>query len=110
MSCAPYVDLSIGMNWHSAAWFGGQYRYGVYFRNMEICLCLRPIGLVRLCLQAQACAAGIIGMGRVGGSCVRCNISESWPVDDLERVIRGVIEVFVLKTGNSTREQSGSYR
>jgi conserved repeat domain len=93
---APYVDLSIGMNWHSGSLVpGGQYRYGVYFRNDGNMSVPGPIE-VSTTLPAGTSFAGWDhwDWAGVGGPVLDGN-TVTWPVDDLEPGYSGVIEVFV---------------
>ncbi len=93
---APYVDLSIGMNWHSGSLVpGGQYRYGIYFRNDGNMSVPGPIE-VSTTLPAGTSFGGwdhwewaSVGVPAIDGNTV------TWPVDALEPGFSGTIEVFV---------------
>jgi uncharacterized repeat protein (TIGR01451 family) len=93
---APYVDLSVNLNWHSGSLVpGGQYRYGIYFRNDGNMSVPGPIE-VSTTLPAGTSFGGwdhwdwaSVGDPVIDGNTV------TWPVDDLDPGYSGVIEVFV---------------
>lgn len=93
---APYVDLSIGMNWHSGSLVpGGQYRYGIYFRNDGNISVPGPIE-VSTTLPAGTSFVGWDHWDWAGvGDPVIDGNTVTWPVDTLEPGYSGVIEVFV---------------
>jgi len=93
---APYVDLSIGMNWHWGSLTpGGYYRYGIYFRNDGNMSVPGPIE-VSTTLPAGTSFGGWDHWDWAGvGDPVIDGNTVTWPVDALEPGFSGTIEVFV---------------
>jgi uncharacterized repeat protein (TIGR01451 family) len=93
---APYVDLSVNLNWHSGSLVpGGQYRHGIYFRNDGNMSVPGPIE-VSTTLPAGTSFVGWDHWDWAGvGDPVIDGNTVTWPVDDLYPGYSGVIEVFV---------------
>ncbi|MDD3948633.1 MAG: putative Ig domain-containing protein, partial [Anaerolineaceae bacterium] len=93
----PYIDLSVDLNWHWGSLVpGGQYRYGIYFRNNGNMLVPGQIAVSTTLPTGTSFAgwdhwewANIIGDPEVVGNTV------TWQVGDLGAGYSGAIEVYV---------------
>jgi uncharacterized repeat protein (TIGR01451 family) len=93
----PYTDLSIGLGWHWGILTpGGEYRYGIYFRNDGNTAVAGPIEITAT-LPAGTNFLGWDkwGWASIGDSPNIVGQTVTWAIDDLDPGYEGTIEVWL---------------